>query len=105
MSNNEDIALMAHLTRRAGFGTNRDELEGRARGARDRVQAHRTRGLGGRIAGGRLLHQWDDARRGGTGAASDSQTIALPPLVAATVRGPRPRRLPPDHLRVADPVA
>jgi len=28
MSNKEDIALMAHLIRRAGFGANRDELEG-----------------------------------------------------------------------------
>ena len=27
MSNKEDIALMAHLMRRAGFGSNRDELE------------------------------------------------------------------------------
>jgi uncharacterized protein (DUF1800 family) len=27
MSNKEDIAMMAHLTRRAGFGTTRDELE------------------------------------------------------------------------------
>ena len=30
MSNKEDIALMAHLIRRAGFGSNRDELEGGA---------------------------------------------------------------------------
>ena len=27
MSNKEDLALMAHLMRRAGFGANRDELE------------------------------------------------------------------------------
>ena len=27
MSNREDIALMAHLMRRAGFGATRDELE------------------------------------------------------------------------------
>jgi len=27
MSNKEDIALMAHLMRRAGFGLNRDQLE------------------------------------------------------------------------------
>ena len=27
MANKEDLALMAHLMRRAGFGANRDELE------------------------------------------------------------------------------
>ena len=33
MANHEDIALMAHLMRRAGFGASRDELEARvARG-------------------------------------------------------------------------
>ena len=29
MPNKEDIALMAHLMRRAGFGASRDELEQR----------------------------------------------------------------------------
>ena len=31
MANKEDLALMAHLMRRAGFGANRDELERRLR--------------------------------------------------------------------------
>ena len=30
MPTNQDIALMAHLLRRAGFGANRDEIERRA---------------------------------------------------------------------------
>ncbi len=30
MANKDDIALMAHLMRRAGFGAGRDELEARA---------------------------------------------------------------------------
>ena len=35
MAHQEDIALMAHLMRRAGFGATRDELE--ARGLLDNV--------------------------------------------------------------------
>ena len=37
MSNKEDLALMAHLMRRAGFGANRDELEALAAKGYDAV--------------------------------------------------------------------
>ena len=33
----EDVALMAHLLRRAGFGASRDEIEARARQGYDSV--------------------------------------------------------------------
>jgi hypothetical protein len=44
MANQEDIALMAHLMRRAGFGATRDELEARvAKGYEETVEELLTR--------------------------------------------------------------
>ena len=70
MANQKDIALMAHLMRRAGFGANREELEDRAAKGYEATVEELLAFSGGRSMGDDLIRRFHHELSGLMGGGS-----------------------------------